>query len=120
MRNVRGDGTRAICLFASGIIPQFSWVLGHRKLKPTSTTTIRSGAALSALPSAMDSSIQTALTDSSLTAKRRVEALHLVHFQPSIRAHHDDLHTGAAAADAAVCISYRRSHGRRLLDALLF
>ena len=57
-----------------------------------------------------------ALTDSSLAAKRRAEALHSVFFQPSIRAHHDDLHAGGATA---VCVSQRRSHERRSLRALL-
>ena len=37
-----------------------------------------------------------ALTDSNLAAKRRAEALHLVFFQPSNQAHHDDLHIAAA------------------------
>ena len=34
----RGDGTRAICLFARVILQQFIQGFGHRKFKPTSTT----------------------------------------------------------------------------------
>ena len=63
-----------------------------------------------------------ALTDSSLATKTRVEALYLGYFfQPSIRAHHDDLHIAAAALCVLTFDSRMiRSHERRSLGALLF
>ena len=44
-------------------------------------------------------------TGLSLAAKRRAEALHLVSFQPSIRAYHDDLVVRTGVAAAAECVS---------------
>ena len=52
---VCGDGARVICSFAR-VIQRLGFGLG--KLKPRSTTTAMSGAAPSALCSALDSSIQ--------------------------------------------------------------
>ena len=72
-----------------------------------------SGAAPSALRSALDSSIQAYAQDSCLAAKRRAEALHVVFFlNKSIRAQHDEL---------LLCVYSRmiRSDERRALGAFL-
>ena len=76
-----GDGARVICLFARVIQQLGFWT---QKFKPTSTTA-RSGAAPSALRSALDSIKHPSLrSDSSLAAKRRAEALHVFFFQRSV------------------------------------
>ena len=80
-----GDGARVIRFFARVIQQLGFWT---QKNSSQHSTTATSGAAPSALRSALDSSIETyAQTLSSLAAKKRSEALHVVFFfQQSIRA----------------------------------
>ena len=59
-----------------------------------------------------------ALTDSSLAAKRRVDALHVVFF--FIRAHHDDDLLLLLLLLWCTLVCMVRSHKRRALGALLF
>ena len=101
-----GDGARVILVFAR----VSSWVFGLRKFKPTSATAT-SGAAPSALRSAelKHSSLR---SDSSLAAKRRAEALHVVYFST--------MHP-SPARELLLCVYSRmiRSHERRALGASL-
>ena len=75
VRNRMRDGARAICLLA----PVISAVRFWDSVIPSQRRLLLSGAAPSALRSALDSSTP-ALTDYSLAAKRRAEALHVVFF----------------------------------------
>ena len=112
----RGDGARAVCLLAPVIRQQFRFLdienSSQRRLLPC----LAPRRVHFARPWTQAS--RPALTDSSPAAKRRAEAIYFVFSSPSVRAHHDDLHTAAAA----MCVfpRTRRSHERRALGALLF
>ena len=78
-----------------------------RVFKPTSTTAM-SGAAPSALPSALDSRSKPAPTHSSLAAKRRAAALHVVFFSKHPSPTRCHTYCGCCCCCCCCCCVYSR------------
>ena len=87
---------------------------GHREFKTASTTTPRVHFARPSIQASLP-----ALIDSSQAVHTRTEALHIIYFQPSVRAQHDELVLLLLLLLLCVLSHMIRSHERRALGAPL-